>query len=76
MLKILLVGMASGRWASAISEWVKMSAETRVGLAYAEEKDKELWELRLRKLEELCLYAFIESKVFRSLRNTALIVGL
>ena len=62
-MKILLVGMASGRWASAINEWVKMSAETRVGLQRAEDQDKELWRLRLRKLEELCVYALIESKV-------------
>ena len=62
-MKILVVGMASGRWTGAINEWVKMSAETRAELTCAEEKDKELWQLRLRKLEELCVYAFIESKV-------------
>ena len=55
--------MASGRWTGAVNEWVKMSAETRVGLSRAEEKDKELWTLRLRKLEDLCVYALIESKV-------------
>jgi hypothetical protein len=75
VIKILLVGMASGRWTSAVNEWVKMSAETRVGLTRAEEKDKELWTLRLRKLEDLCVYALIESKVPSSLEGT-LIVGL
>jgi len=63
VLKVLLVGMASGRWQNAVNEWVNMSADTRVGMARAEEKDKELWTSRLRKLEELCVYTLIESKV-------------
>jgi hypothetical protein len=62
--------MASGRWTSAVNEWVKMSAETRLGLTRAEEKDKELWTLRLRKLEDLCVYALIESKVLSSREGT------
>jgi len=62
-MKILLVGMASGRWTNAINEWVNMSSDTRGALQRAEERDKELWQTRLKKLEDLCVYALIESKV-------------
>ena len=61
-LKILLIGMASGRWYGAISEWYAMATETRIGLSHAKE-DKNLWRLRLRKLEDLVVYGLIEVKV-------------
>jgi hypothetical protein len=61
-LKILLIGMASGRWYSAINEWYAMATETRVGLFHTKE-DKDLWRLRLRKLEDFVVYGLIEVKV-------------
>ena len=61
-MKILLIGMASGRWHGAINEWYAMATETRIGLSHAKE-DKELWRLRLRKLEDLVIYGLIEVKV-------------
>lgn len=61
-LKILLIGMASGRWYGAINEWYAMATETRIGLSHAKE-DKDLWRFRLRKLEDLVVYGLIEAKV-------------
>jgi len=75
-LKILLVGMASGRWKVAINEWFVMVSETRSALVQAEE-NKELWRLRLRKLEDLIIYGLIEGKVVYSISfDRELIVGL
>ena len=65
VLKILLISIASGRWKPAINEWYAMASETRAALAHAKE-DKHLWTLRLKKLEELIIYALIESKVVPS----------
>ena len=62
MLKILLIGMASGRWYGAINEWYAMATETRIALSHAKE-DKDLWRLRLLKLEDLVVYGLIEVKV-------------
>jgi hypothetical protein len=62
VLKILLVGIASGRWETAISEWYAMASETRLALSHATQ-DKDLWKLRLRKLEDLVTFGLIESKV-------------
>ena len=64
MLKILLVGMASGRWQGAVREWVALGFETRMGLLNAEEGEKEVWRWRLRKLEELIVFGLIEGRVF------------
>lgn len=68
VLKILLVGMASGRWFGAINDWYVMAAESRVAISRASE-DKELWRLRLRKLEDLVVYGLIEAKVCLFLYN-------
>jgi len=54
--------MASGRWYRAIDEWYAMASETRVAMTRATD-DKELWRLRLRKLEEIVVYGLIEAKV-------------
>src|SRR6266496_4845087 len=62
VLKILLIGMASGRWYGAINEWFAMATETRIGLSHAKD-DKQIWRLRLRKLEDLVVYGLIEAKV-------------
>jgi len=62
VLKILLIGTASGRWHAAINEWYIMAAATRVALGRPME-DKDLWRLRLKKLESLIVYGLIEAKV-------------
>jgi hypothetical protein len=61
VLKILLVGMASGRWSTAISEWLVMASETR--LAMSQTTEKQIWRQRLKKLQDLIIYGLIEAKV-------------
>jgi hypothetical protein len=63
VLKILLIGMASGRWLAAVNEWYAVAAESRVALRKAEAGDKELWRARLRRLEELVAYGLVEARV-------------
>ena len=63
VLKILLIGMASGRWLAAVNEWYSVAAESRVCLARASERDKDLWKGRLTRLEELVAYGLIEARV-------------
>jgi len=63
VLKILLIGMASGRWLAAVNEWYSVAAESRVCLARAGERDKDLWKARLNRLEELVAYGLIEARV-------------
>jgi hypothetical protein len=53
--------MASGRWNIAINEWLIMASETR--LAMSQTDDKQIWKLRLKKLQDLVVYALIEAKV-------------
>jgi len=64
VLKILLMGMASGRWHGMVREYVTMTFETRTALNEAEGEEKDVWRKRLRKLEELIVFALIEAKVF------------
>jgi hypothetical protein len=73
VLKILFIGMASGRWHGAIKEWLAMTSETRVTMSRATD-DKELWRLRLKKLEDLVVYGLIEAKV--NLSATFLMIEL
>jgi hypothetical protein len=54
----------------AITEWLVMASETR--LAKSQTDDKQIWQRRLKKLQELVVYALIEAKV-RSSRM--LIIG-
>lgn len=61
VLKILLVGMASGKWSLAIEEWIIVAGETRFAMCLAE--DKGIWKARSRKLEELIVYGLIEGRV-------------
>jgi hypothetical protein len=63
VLKILLIGMASGRWLAAVNEWYSVAAETRLCLSESSASDQDLWKSRLTKLEELVAYGLIEAKV-------------
>jgi len=60
-LKILLVGLASGKWNVAVEEWIIVAAETRYAMSRSE--GKEVWRTRLRRLEELVVYGLIEGRV-------------
>jgi len=61
VLKILLVGLATGRWGVATGEWIELASDTRVAMAKG--NDKELWSRRLRKVEELVVFGLMEGKV-------------
>jgi hypothetical protein len=63
VLKILLVGMASGKWNVAIDEWIIVAGETRFAMSLTGEGGKQIWKTRLRKLEELIVYGLIEGRV-------------
>lgn len=53
--------MASGRWNTAINEWLIMASETR--LAMSQTTEKQIWKQRSKKLQDLIIYGFIEAKV-------------
>ena len=61
VLKILLVGLASGKWNVTVEEWIIVAAETRYAMSRSE--GKEVWRTRLRRLEELVVYGLIEGRV-------------
>ena len=56
--------MASGRWQGMVREYVTVTFETRTALNEAEGEEKDVWRKRLRKLEELVVFALIEAKVY------------
>jgi hypothetical protein len=63
VVKILILGMANGRWGECIRDWVGMVMDARVA---TEKDEEEVWWRRIRGLEELIVFAWIEIKVFRS----------